>query len=207
MFAACSKAAFTDAIRQRYALSDSDVARIQYFTSAEIVLQRESDDQIKTVSGNQLAILDGQRIEEVIIPSHTPCIAIRVVPGFIQVSFSPNDTTHTLWFGVKQEQTDAAPEGRMYELVHLTNPAVEATFEPHYSKGFLITYAGKIYHLSDPRMWSVHLLYDMDESSGETTVKESPPGWRLSDQPHGASPAPALAPAIGIDAGVSGPLH
>lgn len=189
--AGCGRPAFTDLVRQRYALEEPDLKRIQFFTSDEIVLRRELDDQEKTVTGNAIAIRGGEKIEEIVIPARTPGVAIRVEGrgNLLLVSFASTHPDRALWFGVRHLDGDAPTEGRTYELMPLANPPVETgPFLPEYTKGFLVSYGGRRFRVVDGKMWRAHLLYDLEESFDEDKIKEQPPGWRLTDKAH-ATPA------------------
>ena len=205
LFSGCGRPVFTDLVRQRYALTAVDLRRIQFFTSDEIVLSRELDDQEKSVSGNELAIRGGVRIEEVVIPSRTPCVAVRVEGNFVLVSFAPNQPDRSLWFGLRHTDGDAPTDGRPYVLMPLSNSANEKEpFKPEFTKGFLVTYGGRKFRVKDGKMWSVHLLYDLEESFDQQKIKEEPPGWRINDKAQTPVPAPA-AGATSATANVSFP--
>jgi len=203
---ACAKPAFTEAIRHRYALGPQDVRKMQFYTSDEIVLRREIGDQEKTTADHSLTIRNGVHIEEVVIPAHTPCVALRVEGDFILASFSQQHPERALWFGLKKtDDASPLPDARPFELVQLDNLATDTgAFRPDYSKTFLVSYAGQKYRVVDSLMWNTHLLFDMDESFAKERVREEPPGWRLSEGPvpHQApassqAPAAAASPAPG----------
>lgn len=198
--AACAKPALTDVVRQQYGLTAEDVRKMQLFTSEQIVLRREVGGQEKVSEKSGLALVDGTRIEEVVIPRHTPCVALRVEGDYILAGFSPSHPERALWFGIKQSAADAPSGGRRFELVQLENDPFEPPpFQPRFSKTFLVTYAGRKYHLADAAMWNAHLVYDLDESSKREKLQEEPPGWRISDRPPPpipqSKPTPPPAPS------------
>ena len=180
--AGCGKPAFTMASRERFSLSPADIQRMQFYTSDEIVLRREVPLQESSASCEGLVVRDGSLVEEIIIPMHTPCVALRVEGDFLLVGFAHNNPAKSLWFGVKSRTEDTRPyEERRYELVQLENaPDEPPPFEPRYAKGYLLSYGGNKYQLADGKMWQVHLLFD-EGSHIRKRVTESPPGWKQSD--------------------------
>jgi hypothetical protein len=204
----CAKPAFTEAVRARFGLAPRDMERIQFFTSRDIVLQREIGDQSKTLSANGLSIREGVRIEEIEIPAHTPGVALRVEGDYMLISFSREHPDRALWFALKRtDDKIVLPDAHDFELVHLENPFVEpGPFKPHWSKGFLVSYAGQKYHVVDGSTWSAHLLYDLDESFAKDKVRQQPPGWRLSDGvPRPSAPAVSASVTFGAEPSPSTP--
>lgn len=196
----CGSPAWSEAVRARYSLSSEEVRRVQFFTSGEIVLRREVGGQEKVVGNDGLQVRDDVRVEEIVIPAKTPCVALRVERDHILVSFSRRHPDQALWFGVKPGDSSLAPEARRFELVPLANALVESgPFNPEVSKGFLLTYGGKKYRLADGKGWTVHLLYQIDEQFEKDRTREEPDGWRVRD---GVTPkvpsasAPSALPAL-----------
>lgn len=178
----CGLPAFTEAVRDRYGLGPTDIRRIQFFTSGEIVLRREVTAQAKGAVGHELAMVNALRIEEVVIAKRTPCVALRTEGNFVLCGFVKQHPERSLWFAIKKLDETVPSEDRRYELVHLENaPDEPGPFAPRYSNGFLITYAGNKYQVPDGLTWNVHLLYDMKESFDRERVREKPDGWRLDD--------------------------
>lgn len=178
----CSKPALTNAVRDRYGLTDADVGRLQLYTSDTIVLRREMVVQKRDESEKALAIRDELKVEEVVIPAGTPGVAIRATGDAILVSFSREEPDRALWFGLKKRADDGSDEPLRYELMPLEGDE-EASGEdrPTYAKGFLVRYGSKKYHVADGKMWRVHLLYDLDAEFADEVVREKAPGWRLSE--------------------------
>lgn len=179
--ASCSIPALTPAVRQRHALTDDDLRRIQFYTSDEIALRRELPAQDKAQDGNALVVRDGVLVEEVIIPARTPGMALRIEGDYILIGFSPSAPAQSLWFGLKPA-AGSPPDLRNYELVHLANEWNEqGPFTPRFSTGFMIRYDGAFYRPVDAKVWSAHLLYDLDETYVRKRVIRKPAGWELSD--------------------------
>lgn len=91
---------YSDSLRQQYGWSDAQVKKIQFYTSREIVLQRQlSKDEI-VIEGGKIKIKDGKKIEEIIIQRGTPGVAVAIPSkDRIEVSFERDDN-HYLRFGV-----------------------------------------------------------------------------------------------------------
>ncbi len=213
----CVKATYTQSVRDRFGLSAQDLGRLQFFTSQEIVLQREVSLQNKERRGAELAIQDGVRIEQVVIPGGTPCVAIEVEPDLSLVSFARQSPGHALWFGsafgtaagsasgttsasasgpTLVSDDTLSPDSRPFSLVALENqPGEPAPFVPRPSKGFLVTWGGQKYRIASGR--GAYLTYELDESFAREKVKQEPPGWRLSEGvPSVATPAAASSTAL-----------
>lgn len=189
----CVRPAFTLATRERHDLSSDDLSRIQFYTSGELVLRREVAVQRSQTGPQGLVLQQGETIEEVVIPAHTPGVVLRADGDFLLVGFAPQRPDLSLWFGVKRRPAPAPQplEDLRYELVHLANGPDDPTpLEPRYHKGFLLSYGGHDYRLADRAMWQVHLLYD-EGSQVRQRVRLQPPGWHVSDRPAApTSPAP-----------------
>ncbi len=91
---------YTDALRQNHNWSDAQIKKIQFYTSREIVLQRQLSQDETVIQGGKIKIKDGRKIEEIIIQRGTPGIAIAVPSkDRIEVSFEKDDN-HYLRFGI-----------------------------------------------------------------------------------------------------------
>lgn len=191
----CSKAAFTQGVREQFGLTREDLRRIQFFNSDTIVLQREVEAQSRSLKDNELVMRGGVLVEQVKVSERTPCVALRVEGDFMLMGFSPKDPRAALWFRAQRDDDlERAPE-RRYELVALDNPLVESgAFEPRYSKGFLVTWGGAEYHVTAGR--EAYLLYDLDHDFERDMVEQSAPGWRLSEQAAPRTPAGEVTPPL-----------
>ena len=188
----CVHPQFSRAVRDRYALSDLDLTRVQFFTSEQVVLQREVTQQAKASSGNALTIQSGLTVEEIVLPSGTPGVAVRVEGDFLLVSFSRGKIDESLWFAMPDATVKGrTPEQRVYQLSALENPPIGPAgqpFAPQFAPGFLVTWAGQKYRVAEGR--TVSLLYEIDASFEAEKIKHKPTGWRLSD-----GPPPGVTPA------------
>lgn len=202
---ACSRPpVLTDALRERYALGETDLKRVQLFISDDIVLRREVTAEARTIGGAELRVKGGSYEEEVIVQAKTPCVALRVEGPYVLVGCTPQRPDLSLWFAL-DTKADPSAEGRRYVLAPIANPwNAPSPLVPETSKGFLVTYGGNKYRVADARSWSSHLLVDLEESFRRNRVRVEPPGWKLDD-----GRAPGLSIKVDVntstDAGVAQP--
>jgi hypothetical protein len=79
---------FTHELRDQHSLTRDELKNLQYYTSNTITLRRELESGGKQITGNhKLVIVAGKTIEEVVIESRTPGIAVAVSDHSITVSF------------------------------------------------------------------------------------------------------------------------
>lgn len=193
--ASCVKAPFTTSVLERYGLTAGDLQRVQFFTSEKIVLEREVSRQTRVSDGAQLRFADQTQLEVVEVSERTPCVVLRVEGDYLLLGFSPKDLRASLWFRAQPDDAGRADE-RRYVLVALENAHDETqSFEPRFSKGFLMRWSGEKYHVAAGR--DAYLLYQLADDEQRRKVEHSPPGWRLSEPgPARSAPVqPTAAPA------------
>lgn len=79
---------FTHELRDQHSLTRDELKNLQYYTSNTITLRRELESGGKQITGNhKLLLVAGKTIEEVVIESKTPGIAVAVSDHSITVSF------------------------------------------------------------------------------------------------------------------------
>ena len=79
---------FTHELRDQHSLTRDELKNLQYYTSSTITLRRELESGGKQITGNhRLVVVAGKTIEEVVIESKTPGIAVAVSDHSITVSF------------------------------------------------------------------------------------------------------------------------
>ena len=178
------KVAFTQSVREHYGLSTEDVRRIQFFTAEDIVLQRELAAQAKSAQDNELIVLDGVRTEEVVIAAHTPGVAVRVEGEYILVSFSREHPERALWFGLhKGQDAAAALEGRVYRLAPLEIRPSSRTRSPS-SRAWRRAFSSRGRATNIASSWAgTPASCTTWTRRSRQTVKQQPPGWRLSEGP------------------------
>lgn len=187
----CAKAPFTTSVLESYGLSTADLSRVQFFTSEQIVLEREVSRQAHAQRGAELRLQDDTHTEVVEVSERMPCVVLRVEGDYLLLGFSPKDLRASLWF--RAEALDEGGEAeRRYVLTALENghDERENPFTPRFSKGFLVRWSGQKYHVVSGR--GAYLLYQIADDERHR-VEVSPPGWRLSERapPPPASPPPA----------------
>jgi len=79
---------FTHELRDQHSLTRDELKNLQFYTSSTITLRRELESGGKQITGNhKLLLVAGKTIEEVVIESRTPGIAVAVSDHSITVSF------------------------------------------------------------------------------------------------------------------------
>ena len=102
---------FTQHLRDRYGLEESDLKKLQYYVSGDITLQRGFRREEGEISStHRLVQKEEGVVEEVFIAAGTPGIATEVGPTSLAVSFEPG---RSLAFGSPSDDRD--PE-RKYTL-------------------------------------------------------------------------------------------
>ena len=133
-FASCSpKIQFTQAVKEQNQLTEEEMKKLQFYTSADIVLQRnQKDESDKDTDDGELVITSGSSSDQVIIPAGTPGIVVGAkTENTMMVRFEPGEGKY-LVFG------DPRNRKGPYQLI------------PEGEKGGkkYVTYAGKKYSLS-----------------------------------------------------------
>ncbi|MFN8309869.1 MAG: hypothetical protein U0T73_07895 [Chitinophagales bacterium] len=90
---------YSDALKTKYHLQTTDLMRVQFYVSDPVVLQRKVTDAANAqVVQGKVKIVNGESVEEVIIPRGTPGVLVRDSAGKMSISFEKNDD-HFLRFG------------------------------------------------------------------------------------------------------------
>lgn len=97
---------YTDSLRKQNGWTDDDIKRIQFYTSRDVVLQRQLSTGETAIEGGKIRIKNGKQVEEIIIQRGTPGI-VTTIPNSAKmlVSFEKDDN-HYLSFGVNPEQAN-----------------------------------------------------------------------------------------------------
>ena len=83
------RVAFTDELRDRYALTDQEVRSLQYWVSDDIRLERLTATGSRNVERGQLVERGGESTDTILIPRGTPGVAVGQGADWIAVSFEP----------------------------------------------------------------------------------------------------------------------
>jgi hypothetical protein len=91
---------FTQDLYHENRWSDSELERIQFYVSEDVILQRKLSGESSKITDGKIRIVDGSKIEEVIIKAGTPGILIDTPERdkFV-VSFDSDDESKYLVFG------------------------------------------------------------------------------------------------------------
>lgn len=82
---------YSDALRTKYNLQQSDLGRIQFYVSENIILQRKASDGATNIVGGKIKTVNGEKIEEVIIREGTPGVMVQDKNGKLSISFESSD--------------------------------------------------------------------------------------------------------------------
>lgn len=82
---------YTDALRSKYNIQQSDLRRIQFYPSEDIILQRKISDGATNIVSGKIKSINGEKVEEIIIRSGTPGILVQDANGKLSISFESND--------------------------------------------------------------------------------------------------------------------
>jgi len=96
---------YTDSLRTQHGWSDSQIRKIQFYTSRDVILQRQVSTDETAIEGGKIKIRDGKKVEEIIIKRGTPGV-VTDIPNTTKllVSFEKDDN-HYLSFGVNPSQS------------------------------------------------------------------------------------------------------
>lgn len=150
MLSACSTphyVPFTQELRYSENLSENDLTRLQYYICPPLKMARAVELTQKNINDGRLVMKMERNLEEVVVPSWTPGIAIKNSEHHLTVSFEEGTYFH---FGVEQGKSSGfyTPLGREFEGL------------------FKIPYSGKLYDMNlsesaecegvdytQPRLW------------------------------------------------------
>ena len=90
---------FTENLHERQKWSESDLKRIQFYVSEDIVLTRSiSDDETKITEG-KIRIINGRRVQQIVIKARTPGVLVLMPKeDRFAISFENDDDAY-LMFG------------------------------------------------------------------------------------------------------------
>ncbi len=96
----------TQDIMDEYKLGAEELKQIQFYTSRDIVLTRRAESGDLRIRSGKIKIVEGEKIEEVIIPKGTPGVFVLAPKtNRIAVSFE-KDNRHFLVFGPNPKRGD-----------------------------------------------------------------------------------------------------
>lgn len=99
----CSKRLtyFTNDIKQEFDLSRSDLKKVQFYLSDDIVLQRRVKAEDTRIRKGQIKVVDGSKIEEIVFKKGTPGVYVFSPEGkdHFAISFEAGGDKRYLMFG------------------------------------------------------------------------------------------------------------
>ena len=139
---------YTDAIKTKYNLSDDQLKHLQFYVSAPIVLQRKitAENSTQVVAG-KIKIVNGEKVEEVVVPVGTKGVLVKNDNGKFEISFEKDDSYY-LRFGTNPNRYES------YVLLA----------SDWHGKVGTVTYAGNKYYTS-PESADAVLLIDLHKIS------------------------------------------
>ena len=91
---------FTQDLYEENRWSESELERIQFYVSEDIILQRKLDGEDSRIVNGKIRVVDGSKIEEVVIEKGTPGILIEnPARNKFAISFDSSDESKYLMFG------------------------------------------------------------------------------------------------------------
>lgn len=102
VFSSCSPnlAPFTEDLYDDNRWSDAELQQIQFYVSEDIVLRREASDGVSTIESGKIKMVDGRKVEEVVIRKGTPGIFLfKPKEDRFAVSFESGNDNAYLMFG------------------------------------------------------------------------------------------------------------
>ena len=98
---------YTDALKSKYNLSDEQLKHLQFYVSSPIVIQRKVTAENNTqIDAGKIKIVNGEKVEEVVVPVGTKGVLVRNDNGKFEISFEKDDTYY-LRFGTNPNRYDS----------------------------------------------------------------------------------------------------
>jgi hypothetical protein len=98
---------YSDALKTKYNLSDDQLKHVQFYVSDPIVLQRKITSANSTeVTAGKIKVINGEQVEEVIVPPGTKGVLVKNNEGKLEISFEKGDD-YFLRFGSNPGRNNA----------------------------------------------------------------------------------------------------
>lgn len=89
---------FTKRLYEEQNWSKSDLSRIQYYLSEDLVLTRELRDGKTEIERGQIKIVDGREVEQIVFKRNTPGVFVFAPKeGHMAISFETNDENYLIF--------------------------------------------------------------------------------------------------------------
>ncbi len=108
MASSCSKSLtpFSQRLYEEYNWNDTELRKIQFYLSDDIVLRRSFGSNETAISNGQIKIIDGREVEQVIFKKGTPGVYVfSPKENRFGISFESNDDSY-LMFGPNPKQNE-----------------------------------------------------------------------------------------------------
>jgi len=153
---------FTDDVYNEFGQSKSDLSKIQFYLSSDIVLYRDYGGVKSSIKNGKIKIIDGRKIEEVIFKKGTPGVFVFTPKrDRIAVSFEEGDDRY-LMFGPNDKVG-----GRFVLLA-----------KEWKRKRGKVTYANETWNTTDASAYA-NLLVDLDKARRTKVSKTTVKGRRI----------------------------
>jgi hypothetical protein len=155
---------FNRDMQKRFNLADKDkLGQVQFYLSRDVILERDVTEGSSEVITGKIKIVQGRKIEQIIIPARTPGVLVRMPQSDrIGIGFENNDKLF-LMFGPNPKRNDN------YTL-----------FAKNWKKTFgTVTYDGKEYSTS-VTSGGAELLVDMRLINKQDVSSRTAKGRRIS---------------------------
>lgn len=109
MLSSCSPTLsyFTQDLYDQYKWTEPELKRIQFYLSNSIVLRRELSGSKSEIVSGEIKLVDGRKVEEVVIPKGTPGIVLFLPKSDrFAVSFDAKSDDSYLVFGPNPKMSD-----------------------------------------------------------------------------------------------------
>lgn len=153
---------FTQKIYDEFDWTESDLKKVQFYVSQDIILKRQIRDGDAKIKGGKINVVDGKRIEEVTISRGTPGLLLYLPKDQrFAVSFDEDDNKY-LMFGPNKKL------GGKYVL--LANDWDKTSGQ--------VSYDGKIYRTSSESAYAA-LMVDLKAARKVSINREKATGRKI----------------------------
>ncbi len=158
---------FTERLQQENDWSESELKKIQFYVSGDIVLRRQATKGVSKIEHGEIKIIDGKRVEEIVIKKGTPGVFLfQPKEGRFAISFeSREDKDPYLIFGPSKKA-----RGR-YTL--------RAKDWGNNNRGGKVSYGGRAFYTPTESAYAI-LMVDLKRVK-DTKVKSRTAGGRKID--------------------------
>lgn len=73
------KVAFTSELQQKYCFSEIQLKKVQFYTSADIILIKTEVNDEALIANGKVLVVDKKNSETIIIRKNTPCVLVHII--------------------------------------------------------------------------------------------------------------------------------